>query len=133
VLDEELRAEALKRLLDALVAACVCKLQDVRKNCRGTGHKHTPFVEDEAVVDALGVAVVARGNGVLVRPQLYGSVQLAAEVGEQLERGHRDLPRGLVRQRQDRQKQNIAVTTRKSISDSVEAAWAIFQPEVEAE
>jgi hypothetical protein len=96
VLDEELRAEALERLLDALMAACVCKLQDVRKNYRGARHEHVPLVEDEAIVDAPGVTVVAHGNGVPVRPQLCGSVQLTMEVGEQLKCGHGDLPRGLV-------------------------------------
>ena len=64
MLDEELGAEALERLLYALMCRCMSQLEDVVEDGRRGGHEHVTFEEDEAVLHPPLGAVRASRNGV---------------------------------------------------------------------
>ena len=63
--DEELGAEALERLLYALMCRRMSQLEDVVEDGRRGGHEHATFEEDEAVLHLPLDAVRASRDGVL--------------------------------------------------------------------
>ena len=63
----------------------VGKMEDVREDRRCARNKHTPVVEDEAIVDTPRVAVVTSGDDITARPQVVEGSNLLTQLIEELE------------------------------------------------
>jgi hypothetical protein len=85
MLDVELGAETVERLLYALVAR-VRELEDGIQGWRRRCDEHPPVTQDEAVCDRPGAVPAARRDIRRECRQLRGVPDLAAQLVEQLER-----------------------------------------------
>ena len=87
MVDEELGAEALERLLDPLMRPGVSQPEHIVEHLRRGGHEHAAVVKDEAAVYPPGVTMGTRRDGVPACAQGVGVLQLGPQVREELERG----------------------------------------------